>query len=433
MQDSDARADDGASNERHLPVSAGAAAYLRDGDRLRPPAQSGITAAWIGGLVVAATGGALAMVGITLPWAMVSPTGSGELRHLVLLTDLRPSGGSLAVVALILTAVGTGLSFASGSRLSSVLRSLTAVLATATAVIYLVHASHFMVGSTVAVRHPVTFGLDTMTVGGTTPSTGCLLYVAGLLMIAMGVGGADRLPPDDGRPVRPGAIDPTLRAARTFAHRLSVAIAVVGAVAATTLPWYRVVPSPLGSDILDPYQPGRADVQVWLVGFRWALVACLALTVLALLLPMAARRLRGIGLVVAASVTTALVLGYMLLWRPLSPFPAQNSSDFAVLRPAAGYHLGVLTMAVLVVGFVLLPAGPSRGIPLDAGPAEPSATPIEPGTGNAAVVAALLAAVDALTNRPDEHGTRPARDPAAGGPGPVPARAERSDPERGPR
>jgi hypothetical protein len=345
---------------------AGPAAYLRDGDRLGRPGESGISAAWIAGLVAACTGGALALIGLTLPWASITPSGGAGYGYLAQLADLHPVAAPVAAFALILAGAGAAVGFASGSRQATLARWFTVLLSSAAAVVALFLTVYRVAGSAVVARDPSIYSPLPVVAGDVAPSVGCVLYALGLLLLATGTGVGYRLPRGAGAVARPAAADEVVRAVRVGAHRAAVVLAVAAAVASAVLPWDRVEPEPGGSSALNPFGPGRADVRVWLATYRIGLVLCLALIVAAVVLPGSARRLRGAGQVIAVAVTTALVSGYALLWWPLSAVPARPGTGFATLRLGAGYPAGLLATAFLAAAFFLLPAGrPPPGPPPD--------------------------------------------------------------------
>jgi hypothetical protein len=78
---------------RKLPSANSSAAFQRPW-----PAQirGRHDALWVGGLVLAATGGALALVGLTLPWAAITPAFGwlGYITQLSILHPRGPDGGS---------------------------------------------------------------------------------------------------------------------------------------------------------------------------------------------------------------------------------------------------------------------------------------------------------------------------------------------------
>jgi hypothetical protein len=365
--------------------SDGPAAYLRDGDRLGWPGDSGISAAWIAGLVAACTGGALALIGLTLPWAAITPTGFDGMpagragpRFLAQLTDLHPAAGPVAAFLLILAGAGAAVGFASGSRQASLARWFAVAISTAGAVLFLYLTVYRVVGTVVVVRDPSTYRPDQIAAGVVDPSVGCVLYLLGLVLVASGAAVGDRLPPGAGAVPGRAAADEVVRAVRTAAHRAAVAVALVALVASAILPWVRIESAPGGSSELNPFGPDRADVRVWLATYRIGLIVCLTLTVAVLILPGSLRRLRGAGRVVAVAATMALASGYVLLWWPLTARPTGPVTGFATLHLGAGYLAGLLAMCGLAAAFFLLPDRP----PPTAEPPGPADDP--GGTGGSA-------------------------------------------------
>lgn len=382
--------------------------------RRRPPAAGGFDALWVGGLVLAATGGALALAGLTLPWATVTPASRGGPGHVAQLSDLHPFAAPMAALVLIVVGVGVALSFGSVGRLSSYLWFPYSTVAAAGAVAALLLTVHLVRGATLLVREPVTYLPERVTVDGVFPSTGCLLYVVGLSLVAGGLGGSSRSRQDLELLDIPAGVGRTLRRARGVAFPASVVLAVAGAVAAAVTPWYRFVPALDGSTDLDPLGPDRDDVQLWIAVYRAGLVACLVLTVLALLAPAAARWLRRTGLTVAAAVTVGLMMGYLLLWRPLHLTPFQAGHGHAALAPGVGHGLGVLTMVAVALGLALMPTRSSRADqPVAAHPAPTGNAAPGAGMPNDVLVAALLAAAAALsaTSDPPSDSDLPVAEP----------------------
>ncbi|MEH1098889.1 hypothetical protein [Micromonospora sp. CPCC 205561] len=393
-----------------------------------PTAAGGVDALWVGGLVLAAVGGALALAGLTLPWAAVTPASRGGSGYVTQLSDLHPFAAPMAALVLIVVGVGVALSFASVGRLSSYLWFPYSLVAATGAVAALFLTVHLVKGATLLVREPVTHLPERVTVGDVLPSTGCLLYAVGLSLVACGLGGSSRSRRELELLDVPAGVGTLLRRARGIAFPASVVLAVVGAVTSAVSPWYRSVPGLDGSTELDPLGPDRGDVQLWITAYRAGLVACLVLTVLALLAPGAARWLRRTGQTVAAAVTVGLMLGYLLLWRPLH-LTAQAGHEYGVLAPGVGHGLGILTMVAVALSLALMPTHPFRAErPVAAGPA-PAASAV-PGAGmpNDALVAALLAAAAALSATADPP-TVAAEQPAEPD---LPA-AEPPTLERGPR
>jgi hypothetical protein len=133
-----------------------------------------------------------------------------------------------------------------------------------------------------------------------------------------------------------------------------VVLALIAAVVSAILPWYSssaadLVPSATG--VVSP--PGHDDAQTWLGVYRAGLGACLAITVLALVLRRHAPRLRLLGLMVGVAVTVMLLSGYATLWR-------QPTLQYATDRIGPGYHLGIVAMLLLTVSFAALPSRPEE-------------------------------------------------------------------------
>lgn len=336
-------------------------------------APRGVDGFRVGALVLASTGGALALVGLTLPWAVVTPATGIGTDYVAQLPDLNPIAAPVAVLMTLIVGVGAGVCFATTGALSSYLRFCCFLLAVGTAVFPPVATLYLLKGARLVVRAPLNYAPELVTVGRAIPVTGCLLYTVGLSLLAVGIAGSDRARPDL-PPLVPGRdVEQSLRNIRGKIFRGTVVLAVVGMVGSAILPWYRIVPSRDPAAGLDPFGPDRGDVRLWITAYRVGLVACLALIVLALVTPGAARWLRRTGATVAVAVTVGLALGYALLWRPLR-LAAYPDQGYDTLRPGPGHGLGILTMLIVVLGFALLPAGPDAA-PARSPDAEASGAP----------------------------------------------------------
>jgi len=291
------------------------------------------------------TGGALALVATTLSWARV--TGTTGSFYLVRLADLNRVAAPVATLWLVLAA-GGALASRGSSPWAAVARLGTALFATAGAFFLLSLTIFVSKGATVLAHSGITDYPSLVPVGRVVPDAGCLLYFIGLMLIAAGAGIVEVAT----RGPRPSPAPPNGRPA---IHRVVVVLALIAAVVSAVLPWYSsssaadLVPSATG--VVSP--PGHDDAQAWLGVYRAGLVACLAITVLALVLRRHAPRLRLLGLIVGVAVTVMLLSGYATLWR-------QPTLQYATDRIGPGYHLGIVAMLLLTVSFAALPSRPEE-------------------------------------------------------------------------
>ena len=288
-------------------------------------------------LTAICTGGVLALVGTTLYWARV--TDLNGTFYLVRLTDIDRVAAPVAVIWVVLAA-GAALAGRGPSPWARVARLGTLPVATTGAFFLLGETVFAADGNTVLAHAAVTDNPSLVSVARILPDAGCLLYVVGLMLVAVGAGivevasrGLDPAPPPPG--------------GRPLVHRIVLVSALVLGVVAAVLPWYRGS----ASDVLVPgtaSPPGNADAQAWLDFYRAGLAACLAITVLALLLRRQAPRLRLLGLVVGVAVTVMLLSGYVSFWR-------EPTLRYTTDRIGFGYHLGLVAMILLTASFAALP------------------------------------------------------------------------------
>jgi hypothetical protein len=364
------------------------AAYLRDGDSLLSPVPSGtlappgtlalagISGAWIGGLVAACTGSALAVVGVTLPWELVS-SASRDTAVPVYLTDFGPVLAPSAAALLVTSAMCAGVCFASRSRLGSILRSAN-VVATMLWISVLMAATTYLVrGMAMDVFDPWTGMVVKLTVRGTTPSAGEFLYILGTTLLVLGTVASARLP---GTPVgvpRVTRADARIAATRAWLRWAVTLVALGLAVASIVLPWYHRV-SELGQSAVKSSVVTPHDVHVWLGIYRVGLVGCVLLYAAALMAyqggmaggpaPRGAAALRAIGMMASTVVMAVLLVGLAALWRadglPVRQFGYPDASPHA----APGYLFAVAAMFALLGGIALI------GPPVPSGPADPAGT-----------------------------------------------------------
>jgi hypothetical protein len=297
------------------------------------------------------TGGALALVGTTLPWARV--TDQVGTFYLVRLADLGRVTAPVATLWLVL-AVGGALAGRGSSPWAAVTRVGIALFATVGAFFLLGQTVFLAKGATVLAHAAITDNPSLVTVGRVLPEVGCLLYVVGLMLVALGAVVVEVAT----RGLEPEAAPP---GGRPALHRVVVVLALILAVVSAVLPWYTNDAAGFGlpsTGVTSP--PGRDDAQAWLGLYRAGLAACLAITVLALVLRRQAPRLRLLGLIVGVAVSVMLLSGYATLWR-------RPTLQYATDRIGAGYHLGFVAMLLLTASFAALPSGPEE-VPSDPEP-----------------------------------------------------------------
>lgn len=275
------------------------------------------------------SGAGLAVAGTTVYWARVTDTVGSS--YLVRLADLNRVEAPVAVLWLMF-AVGGALAGLGASPWSSVIRPVTAVLATTGAFFLLGYTLVGADGAAVLGHAGITDNPSLIRVGRVLPDTGCLLYAVGLMFVAVGAGIVELA----ARGVRPEPLRP---GGRPIVHRVLVVLALIVAVGSAVLPWYE-------QNGAGP--PGNDDVKIWLGLFRVGLAACLAITVLALVRRRQAPVFRLLGLIAGSAIAVMLASGYATLWR-------QPSLTFATGRIGLGYHLGLVAMLLLTASFVALP------------------------------------------------------------------------------
>jgi hypothetical protein len=283
-------------------------------------------------LAATLTGAILGVVGTTLYWARV--TDDLGTFYLVRLSDLNRVEAPLAVLWLVLAA-GGALAGREASPWGSVIRAGTAVFATAGAFFLLGFTIVGTAGASVLAHAAITDSPSLVRAGHVLPDAGCLLYVLGLMLIAAAAVVVELTT----RGVRP---EPSRPGGRPIVHRLLLVPALIVAAGSAALPWYdRGVAGQSGP-------PSNVDTQVWLDLFRAGLVACLVITMLALVRRRRAPAFRMLGLIVGCAVTVMLATGYVALWR-------QPPLHYATDRIGLGYHLGLAAMILLTASFVALP------------------------------------------------------------------------------
>ncbi|WP_433366135.1 hypothetical protein ACQPZX_37160 [Actinoplanes sp. CA-142083] len=283
-------------------------------------------------LTAICTGGVLAFVGTTLYWARVSD--AYGTFSLVRLADLNRVAAPVAALWLILAA-GGALAARGSSPWASVAR-IGAIVTASVGSFYVLGLTLLVNGSTVLAHAGLTDQPSLVAVRHVIPDTGCLLYVAGLMLIAVGAGITEvAVRGFQPRPPRPEG--------RPAPHRLLLLAGLVVAVVAAVLPWF-------GRSVADA---GHNDTGVWLVLYRAGIAACLAITVLALVLRRHAPWLRLLGLVVGIGVTVLLLNGYVAVAR-------QTASQFSWDRIGPGHHLAVVAMLLLTASFLALPSKASE-------------------------------------------------------------------------
>ncbi|MFI5892673.1 hypothetical protein ACIA5D_21440 [Actinoplanes sp. NPDC051513] len=295
-------------------------------------------------LTAICTGGVLAFVGTTLDWARV--TDASGAYYLVRLADFNRVAAPVAVLWLVLAA-GGALAARGSSPWASVAR-IGVMLTASVGSFYLLSLTLLANGSRVLAHAGLTDQPSVVTVRHIIPEAGCLLYVVGLMLVAVGAGITEVAM----RGFQPA---PPRREGRPVLHRIVLLLGLILAVVAAVLPWFGtsaagVVLTPTGIDS----PPGHHDTETWLVLYRAGVAACLVITVLALVRRRHAPWLRLLGLVVGVAVTVMLLSGYVALSR-------QTTLQYDWDRIGPGHHLGVVAMLLLTASFATLPSGASEG------------------------------------------------------------------------
>ncbi|MGC4749897.1 hypothetical protein ACLQ28_30185 [Micromonospora sp. DT201] len=332
-------------------------AYLREGDAMLPATLSGISGAWIGGLVAASTGCALAVVGLTLPWAGLSSDSPGRPRF-VYVSDFGPALGPTAAALLVISAMLAGVAFASRSRLGAMLRSVTALIMMLGAVATLAITVYLVRGQTLNVADQDTGSTVEITVQSATPATGAFLYAFGAILLALGTVASTRLPAPLVQDSRTTEVAKAVAVLRTALRWVMTLLALGLAVASIALPWYRQNPATGRSEgMVTAVTVG--DIHLWQGTYRVGLIAGILLYVATLVAAQvgayrAATVLRGIGMMVSTVVVTILLVGLAALRRgdPVGDRVVNwvNPAPHA----AAGYFVAIAAMIALLCSIALL-------------------------------------------------------------------------------
>ncbi|WP_157746478.1 hypothetical protein [Micromonospora inositola] len=345
-----------------------------------PSALSGIDVVWIGGLVAACTGTALAVVGLALPWGLVrSNSRSGAVP--VYLTDFGPALAPATAALLVTSAMCAGVCFASRSRLGAILRMVNVVISTLWIFLVLAATTYLARGLTMNLVDPLTGVALTVTVQSTTPSTGAILYDFGTMLLVGGAVAAVRLPGPPGLPIQHPSMPrfaAQLAATRARLRWVMTVLAFGLAVTSIALPWYRQF-APLNESETAPIMVTVHDLHVWLGTYRIGLIACILLYAGALVASQSATArttaaLRAIGMMASAAVVAVLSVGLAALWRGSAVRQGRAEYVNNALHVGPGYFFALAAMIALLVGIALVgPVIPQR----PAAPAEVATSPVD--------------------------------------------------------
>jgi hypothetical protein len=331
--------------------------YLRDGDGMLPPALTGISAAWIGGLVAVCTGTALSVVGLTLPWAMIRASKQAR-AYPVYLTEFNSVLAPGAAALLVLAAMCAGVCFASRSRAGAMLRSVTVVTSMLWISMVLAATTYLARGLTMTIVDPLGGTAVEILVQSTTLSTGSIVYFFGTMLLVLGTVASVRLPSPLAQHPQTSQFATGIFALRAGLRWVVTLLALGLAVTSIALPWYKQIPAS-GRSEGAPVVVSVQDLHLWQGTYRIGLIACILLYAAALVAAQgaasrAAGVLRALGMMASTVVVAILLVGLMALWhgdavgnrRPNYLNPAPHA--------AAGYFVAVAAMIALLCGIALI-------------------------------------------------------------------------------
>jgi hypothetical protein len=315
------------------------------------------------GLVATCTGFVLAVVGLTLPWAQMTPV-EAVAQHLTVptyLTEYRAATAPLAALALVTVVFTAVFGFISGGQGAWLIQTYAAWASTIVLVSMLAGTMYGFRGARVAIVDPTTAKPLMVTAQTVVPTTGAVLYAAGLALPALASCVAALI-------TRLGAAESNGDRARTATgkrrRRLSWAasfLALVLAVTSLVLPWYHQGPGLDGSNELAPGTVTVADIQAWLALYRAGLVISLLLY-LAMVVTTRAMPLRTAGIVTATAVWALLLIGFVASWWRT---PLESKSAFleggSKLDLGAGFVVAWLAITFVLISFALM--APASGRP----------------------------------------------------------------------
>ncbi|BEL06306.1 hypothetical protein Q0Z83_044970 [Actinoplanes sichuanensis] len=290
---------------------------------------------------LAFTGGALAVVGTTLYWARVADP--IRVSYVVRLPDLSHVAAPMAVLWVVLLA--GGLLVSRGSSVWSSLARLGIMISGTTAGAFVTGLTLFLSEGTEVIAHTGTTDEATkVVVWNAVPDVGLLLYLFGLALVVTGAVFVEIAVNDSFR------LRPLPTGGFPLVHRLLLVAGVVLAAVSLTLPWYRTAVGeqvvPWGQITPDMI---RDDAQAWLGVYRVGFLACLVITVLALIWRRHAVRLRLVGVIVGTAVLVMLATGYLSVWQKTA---LPTTFDLV----GAGFHLAAGAMLLITVSLTALPA-----------------------------------------------------------------------------
>ncbi|MFC6021385.1 hypothetical protein ACFP2T_35100 [Plantactinospora solaniradicis] len=350
-------------------------AYLRDGDAMLPATLSGISGAWIGGLVAASTGCALAVVGLTLPWAGLSSSSPGRPTF-VYVSDFGPVLGPAAAAVLVMSAMFAGVAFASRSRLGAILRSVTVLILVLGAVATVAITVYLVRGQTLDIVDQVAGSTVEITVQSVTPLAGAILYVFGAMLLALGTMASVRLPESLVQDSRTTEFAKAVAVLRTTLRWVMTLLALGLAVASIALPWYRQLPATGRSEGMVVVVTVR-DIHLWQGTYRIGLIAGILLYVATLVAAQggayrAATLLRAIGMMVSTAVVAILLVGLGALRRGDPVGDRVVNWVNPALHAAAGYFVAIAAMIALFCSIALLSSTTTRESAATTGDEPPS-------------------------------------------------------------
>jgi hypothetical protein len=305
---------------------------------------TGVTPAWIGGVVLAGVGTGLSVIALTLPWISVRIERTSPVTLPV--TDVARQGPIFALL-LVVTALLAVVGFSTARRGSDRVRYLAVVIGAMPAVVSLFLGLR---PSTEALRAALPEGQieywDQLTESGAkdlpvSAMSGLALYVAGLLVIGLGVaiasfGSAGRVTVI----FNPGQAMSARRRLLTRWVALGAAVPLI--VLSLALTWFEVVTT-------DQEMP--AVVQGWQSVYRVGLIAVLIVLLGAsLTVGNTQRLLRAIGLYLGGGLIATLSVNVLLLWDP-SGLTREISVELESLSLGPAYLAAIVAVPLLQVVF----------------------------------------------------------------------------------
>jgi hypothetical protein len=308
---------------------------------------SWVTPAWIGGVVLAGIGAGLAVIALTLPWIVVEiRTGNPTTLSVTSMAGQGPVFAVLLVVTALFAAVGLAVARRADTMIAMFALQVGAVLlgagpAVATLFVGLrpntAALRAALPATDLAVWDRLTAGAEDLPVS---PTSGLTLFVAGLLLIGLGVSIASLL--FTGRiMIASGAEAVAVVSARRRAlvRWTAVVAAVPLVVLSLALAWFEV----------DTDGEIPAVAQDWHTVYRVGLAATLlAMVGTALTVGGAQSLLRAVGLYLGGGLLAVLSINALLFWDP-TRLTRHFSVELDYLRLGPAYLAAIASVPLLLV------------------------------------------------------------------------------------